>query len=219
MNPNRKFRLTSFSVVVVAQNHNPTLLNPDFLEINGIVEEKRKVVEALTTPPVSIVRYEDGLSITFELQKLQILQPTPVTFADDWEAPKIAVNFVKALPHVLYKAVGLNWIGVLTHSDPSNWLKERFVNPGPWNNKKLPLQSVGISFTYPFDNENSCNLRLETGEVRDFSGTLESGIAVNANYHHDVKDEADAACKAIKRWKSRQKHLIRLLKIILDTDV
>ncbi len=219
MDSNSKFHLTSFSVVIVAQNHNPTLLNPDFLKTNNIVTGERKVVEALTTPPVSIVRYKDGLSITLELQKLQILQPASSAFADHWETPKVAESFVKTLPHVSYTSVGLNWMGVLTQMDPSNWLKDKFINPGLRNNKKFPLQSAGISLQYPFDSETNCNLRLEAGDVRDFSGSVVSGITVNANYHHDAKDGADAICKAIRRWKSRQKHLIRVLKDILDAEV
>ena len=219
MDANSTFHLTSFSVVIIAQNHNPTLLNPDFLRTNNIVTGERKVVEALTTPPVSIVRYDDGLSITLELQKLQILQPASSAFADHWETPKVAASFVKTLPHVSYMSAGLNWIGVLPRSNPSSWLKDNFINPGLRDNKKFPLQSAGISLTYPFDSETNCNLRLEAGEMRDFSGRVESGITVNANYHHDVKDGADAICKAIRRWKSRQKHLIRVLKDILDAEV
>ncbi len=33
------FQIAELSVVVIAKNHNPTVLNPDFLKLNNIVPE------------------------------------------------------------------------------------------------------------------------------------------------------------------------------------
>lgn len=218
MNPKKELRFKTFSVVVVATNHNPTLLNPDFLRINKIVEGNREVVETVTTPPVSVVRYKDGLSITMEFEKLQIQQPVPDQLPDACETPQIATSFVRTLPHVSYKGVGLNWLGVVPEDAPADWLKKRFVTPGPWNNKQFLLDSVGIVFTYPLTANSRCNVRLEAGEIRDFRGKTEGGVTVNANYHHDIEGGVKETCKAIRQWKSHQDHLIKLLRAIVGIE-
>jgi hypothetical protein len=219
MNTDRKFRLKTFSIVIVAKNHNPTLLNPDFLRTNEIVSEKKKVTETLTTPPVSIVKYEDGLSITLELEKFQVQQPARDEFKEEWESSQIAINFVRTLPHVSYKGVGLNWVGVVPQTSPEEWLKKRFIASGPWNNEKFNLDSVGIRFTYALTGESRCNLTLDAGEVRDFSGKKEAGITVGANYHHDVGPKIAEVEKSINKWRSHQKHFIQLIRTILDSEV
>ena len=59
-------KLIQFSTVVVGKAHNPTILNPDFLAVNGIVASDWgwEVAETITTPPFAVVRYTCGVSVT-----------------------------------------------------------------------------------------------------------------------------------------------------------
>ncbi len=41
----RNFAIGNFTIVVVAADHNPSILNPDFLRINDIVPSDFKVIE------------------------------------------------------------------------------------------------------------------------------------------------------------------------------
>jgi hypothetical protein len=215
---NREFRLKTFSIVIVAKNHNPTLLNPDFLRANKIVAEDKKVIETLTTPPVSIVKYEDGLSITLESEKFQVQQPAHDEFKEDWESPQVAIAFVRTLPHVAYKGVGLNWIGIWPHENPREWLKERFVASGPWSNEDFRLNSVGIRFTYALTGESRCNLSLDAGDAKDSIGNKEPCITVSANYHHDLGPEIADVERSIMKWRSHQDHFKRLIETVLGSE-
>jgi len=51
------FNLDSFSIVVLAQAHNPSILNPDFLKNNGIIDPLFKpnnvIYNVICTPPVN----------------------------------------------------------------------------------------------------------------------------------------------------------------------
>src|SRR5713101_6330983 len=70
-----KTHLILFSVVIVGGDHNPTILNPDFLTIREIVPKEwgwEVADPAITTPPFAIVRYTNGTSITVERNKLQV---------------------------------------------------------------------------------------------------------------------------------------------------
>ena len=53
--------LHTVSVVVTAEFHNPSILNPDFLVSREIIPADWVVTEAVTTPPVSVVRYNNGI--------------------------------------------------------------------------------------------------------------------------------------------------------------
>ena len=56
--------IQELAAVVVARNHNPTILNPDFLKYNNIVPANWELAESpLCTPPVAQVKYTNGISI------------------------------------------------------------------------------------------------------------------------------------------------------------
>lgn len=69
----KKFNPISFSVVVIANDHNPTILNPDFLRTNNIIPSDYAVKNTVTTPPFSTVEYENGITISVEIDKLQVI--------------------------------------------------------------------------------------------------------------------------------------------------
>lgn len=67
-------RTIEFSIVVVAENHNPSLLNRDFLWNNDIVPEEWdwEVLDeqSFSTVQASSVRYDSDVSITVHQNKL-----------------------------------------------------------------------------------------------------------------------------------------------------
>ena len=67
--------LLSFSVVVTGTAHNPSILNPDFLERREIVPKEwgwQVGAPPITTPPFSQVQYATGVTISVETGKLQV---------------------------------------------------------------------------------------------------------------------------------------------------
>ena len=65
--------LIGFSVVVVAQSNNPTILNPDFLRHNGIVSSSRALHSdrlPFVTPVVSEVSFDDDLVVRADPQRM-----------------------------------------------------------------------------------------------------------------------------------------------------
>jgi len=68
-------RIREFSVVIAAQNHNPTILNPDFLIRNEIVGADWKLAQApVCVEPFAQVQYTNGVSVLSELQKIVFTQ-------------------------------------------------------------------------------------------------------------------------------------------------
>jgi hypothetical protein len=220
MNKNGKFQLATFSVVVVGSNHN--LLNPDFLRVNKIVPIDQEVTKTITTPPVAIVEYKSGLSITVEMEKLQVLQATlekpesPISIV-----PDVAMAYIRTLPHVPYKAVGINWIGHVIVKNPETWVRDRFIIDGPWKGKELALAGAGVRLIYSV-NEVRCNLSLEPGQAKGKADSEPQPVLiVNGNYHHDITKNLDieGICSIIATWKEREKHFKKLITTVLDVEV
>ena len=67
-----RIRLHNVSVVVTAEFHNPSILNPDFLEKHGIVPENWAVTETVTTPTASVVKYANGVAWTVDPSRLTV---------------------------------------------------------------------------------------------------------------------------------------------------
>ena len=121
--------LVQFSIVLVANDHNPSLINPDFLEREGIIDEKwgwERAGDPITTPPFATVPYEGGVTVTVEPSKLQVVDrgskvPTQSHVGD------IVNRYVQVLPHVPYRAVGINFNGAVKMPDPGAYLKKHFL--------------------------------------------------------------------------------------------
>lgn len=169
--------LTSFSIVITGTYHNPTILNPDFLRVQDIVKpqwEWAVADPAITTPPLSIVRYTNGVTISVEVEKLQVvdLHSGPASS----RVVEIVKQYIRTLPHVRYTAVGTNFQVTIQLSQPENFLKSRFLKPGPWDTPERPLQALGLRLLYALPSAKLI-LALDLGDT---------GVLIaNANFHRD----------------------------------
>jgi hypothetical protein len=184
-----------FSIVVSGETHNPTILNPDFLAIRNIVPEEWEwstADQVVTTPALSVVSYTNGLSITVEPNKLQIIDPE-VRVSDgplSSKAAEIARRYVSTLPHVRYTAVGINFFSAVEVPKPDTYLKDRFLKEGDWDRPPHPLDAVGLRLAYPLPN-GRLYLSLDTGQVERTGGEQEKrhiAVLANTNFHRECTE-------------------------------
>lgn len=198
-------RLLQFSTVVLGKAHNPTILNPDFLEIRGIVPQAWgwEVEQTLTTPAMSVVVYKHGVSITVEPNKLQVTDTDVENGPQGSKVTEIASAYVKTLPHVPYAAIGNNFQGAFDLDNAGEYLKNRFLKSGPWEDH---LDAVGVRFIYPLD-DCRLTLSLDAGQLRSSEGSAQNVIITNANFSRDCADgDAEQARahlgKALEDWST-----------------
>ena len=130
-----KQTLAEYSIVILANHHNPTILNPDFLLRTGIVNENfgwQLMAMPITTPAISTVQYDSNVAFTLEPVKLQI-SDTSGNPIQNSKIAEIASNYVKSLPHVEYTVLGINFTMTSTVKHVSKFLIERFLKEGEWN--------------------------------------------------------------------------------------
>lgn len=203
-------RKLSISIVVLAQDYNPATLHPAFLSFEGIVPASWELAEPpVCVPPISIVKYKNGIDFTLQRNKLQIVQSPPPSKWDDSPLPQLAEKYIEKLSFVRYKAVGINMALVLINSKPEEFLMTRFLVLDRCNFESLRLKAVGFRFSYAVDRA-ILNLACDPGKVQLRESAEEvSGVIINANYHHELvgPDAAKEAKEAISTFKNRCLHL------------
>lgn len=182
-----KFKILSESVVILAQDHNPSILHPYFLSSQAVVPDVWKLAQPpICTPPLSIVTYTNGISFTVESGKFQVAKSPATPHLKDSEVPACASKYISILPHVRYTAVGMNFGLMLPDPDPSKHLITQFLNPGPWNSDDLLLSEFAPRFVYSVEG-GTLSLSCDPGTVAvDPSSETIKGIVVNANYHFNL---------------------------------
>ena len=209
------YRLHSVSVVVTAEFHNPSILNPDFLVSREIVPSDWVVTEAVTTPPVSIVQYDNGIRWTVEQSNLTVTEICESTFRDNYRVYELVSAYLCKLPHVPYRSLGLNCVASLKQDHPAEWLIQRFLKLGPWFEDEPEIKGLEPSFVMDAGGV-TCNLSLREGRIQGSDdGDQESAVVATVNMHHAGPLDADGLIDAINQWSQRQRFVISALDKLL----
>ncbi|MBM4141905.1 MAG: hypothetical protein FJ242_10600 [Nitrospira sp.] len=209
------FNLDSFSIVILAQAHNPSILNPDFLRNQGIIDPSFKPNNIICTPPVAQVSYIEGVSIIAEFEKLQFIDSEPKRIPFESPILEIATKYINTLPHVRYTAVGLNYNGHYRCKDKEfalSFLPNKFLKEGSWATYGDSIPYIGLKFIYPLENIR-CTINIDTTEVVRPNESPQTIIGITANYHLD-SNNIEEIILFINNWKTQYNHFS---KIILDT--
>jgi hypothetical protein len=177
----------SFSVVIIAENHNPTILNPDFLKRNNIIEQDWPVDQnrlVLTTPAHSEVSFLNGVTISLDPRRLIIKDMAPT--GQYFPVPEIATKFLQTLPHVSYNKIGINFEKAVIFDNKKyaySFQKDKYLKNGPWSENRKLNQFV-CKFIFLLDNGN-CNVSFSSPQqisLIEMKNTPQLGILASANF-------------------------------------
>ena len=177
--------LIEFSVVVVAQSNNPTILNPDFLKHNGIVSAGRDLHREqppLTTPMFSQVAFEDGLVVRADPATIAFMQAADVLAHGDIDGPTVAKGYLKTVPHVRYTALGLNPKAVI-RNPPFARLSKMLRTEGSWMTSGSSTPGFELKVTYPLSGRR---LALTLQEAQTKQG--DDVLLCTANIHREIEE-------------------------------
>lgn len=214
-----KLSILNTSVVVLADAHNPSILHPSFLKAQAIVPAEWELADApVCTPAISVARFKNGIVFTVELPKFQVQDSTPNEASLIWE---LATKYVSELPHVHYKAVGINVAGLVECEKPEQWIVERFIKSGPWNDDQVHPQAVGMKFVYPVAGAR-LNLSCDAGTLRSLDPTApnKTALLINGNYHTDLKREGafEGVKHALAKYHERVAHFVSLTQAVFGLE-
>lgn len=185
-----QINLIGFSVVVVAQSNNPTILNPDFLRHNGIVDSARALREdrpLFTTPLLSEVSFDEDLVVRAEPERITFAQAATGLAHENIDCPTIAKSYLKTIPHVRYTALGVNPRAVIAnppfaklskalHAE-GNWMS--FVGVTPRFELKAAYQMPDSRLTLALQEAQDDTLFCEANIHRDVAETNQQ-MSVNS---------------------------------------
>ena len=206
--------LHSVSVVVTAEFHNPSILNPDFLVSKEIVPEGWEVSETITTPSVSVVSYRQGIQWRVDQSKLNVVENCESSFRDNYRVYGLVNAYLAKLPHVPYRSLGLNCVVSIKQSDPEQWLTQQFLQSGPWLEGEPKV--LGMEPKFSLDAGDAvCNLSFNGGQSTPPQGEPETAVIVSSNVHHAGPLDANELHMAIDHWPEKQDFVISALDKLL----
>jgi hypothetical protein len=181
-----------FSIVVVGQDCNPTILNPDFLKYRKIVPEEWgwELAQApITMQLFARVAYDSGISIKVEKNRFQVSDENTAEDVSPSKAIEIAKRYIGVLPHVRYTAVGINFQSLVEMDHPDDFLVDRFLKIDPLHQEQNQLIGTSLKFVYPHE-EGRLTLSLAGGSAIRRKGDQadeKKGLLVGGNYHRDCQ--------------------------------
>jgi hypothetical protein len=195
------FAITDVSVVVLAQDNNPTILNADFLRAQEIVPDRIGDLvpdSVLVTPAIATVRFSTGFSITLERGRLLVAESREELDPDDSLVPEVARRMTRVLPHVRYTAVGTNFTARWPVAEAEKFLTARFLREGPWNADARQVADIGLRLQYDIK-EAQFQLSLESARAEGESFVLALGNVHRSWDEYPASEKIDRALDEYQR--------------------
>ena len=182
-------QLFEFSVVLVASNNNPSIVNPDFLLNNGIITDLEPDRErSIATPMFSLAMFKGAVNVKAEPNRVIFEQTgTPLT-VDRVICAEIAKRYLKTVPHVPYSAVGINPKSYRTRSRalPSA-VGHALIDRGTWMEHDSTVPTFGLKASYQYP-DRRITLDVSEGEA-NISGQTSLVDVYAANIHRNIKEQ------------------------------
>ena len=192
-------KLIELSVVLVANSNNPSIINPDFLRYNKIVDDSYEVQDSpISTPAFSQVAFKNGITIVSDPARVMLTQAGTLN-REHVLLPEIARRYLGCVPHVPYHAIGINPKGIVSGQAP-NPILNMVRDNGSWMSFMDVIPEGQLKAIYRYT-ERTIFLDIAVADVAENNKTT-SGILFQANIHRELT-ETDA--------ESRIKHLSSLL--------
>jgi len=213
-----KLEVLNTSVVVLAQHHNPTILHPSFLVAQKIVPSSWETTEVICTPPFAMVKYENGIVFNVDVTKFQVID-NEVKDVKKSTIAEFAWKYTEKLPHVSYKAIGINFDGFIECSNPESMLISEFLKPDSGRYNKSQPDALGLRLAYMLPNATRLQINCEAAKIRRTESENEhEGVLVKANYHKVLPEKItpDDIKTVIFLFSKRCSHFSRTVKKIFS---
>lgn len=188
------FTFLTASAVLVAEPHNPAIINPDFLRNKGIVPaEWESAPDPICTPAFAQIAYRNGLHILVDPGRCTFSETLNGESKDVYLAHHCAREYANNIEYN-YIALGLNWQVGFAHPESSDWLKNRFFRPGKWRSGMKP---TSFAFSVPAPGSAVCNFTLQTMSKAPQAIFTSSSVTLmlDCNFHFDLKDVAEKTAR------------------------
>ncbi len=175
---NADLKLVRADIVILASAHNPSILSPDWIKAKELITEEVK--NYVNTPDFSLCEL-DNFSIIVDRERLQLTAGSQEVSILE-KLSRFVGGYVKLLPHIPYRSLGLNFIWQIVESNESRNFPQIDLKVGMNNNLFSILPNHEIKYGgIVYAKKNPYQLKL----VIEPYG--KSGLNCNFNYHHAIE--------------------------------
>ena len=201
--------LVEVSVVLVINGNNPSILNPDFLRHNEIVDSDLQLAAPppVSTPLLSQVVFEGGIGVIADPERFVFSHHGEMLATDTCKSPGIAKKFLERHPNMQYSAVGINPKSVArldnrAEVDTTNML----TGNGEWISFKGARPEIRVNATYEYETRK-ISMDIYKSMQKNENGLESYGVVFQANIHRDipsmgVEERADVIMSILSNWES-----------------
>ena len=111
----------------------------------GIVPEDWTLREAVAIPPLSLLRYDNGIQWIVDQSRLNVIEDCKGEFQDNYLVHDMVDKYLGIVTHAPYRSLGLNWVVSIEQERPSSWLLEKFLRKNLWVPGGPDRTSFGLS--------------------------------------------------------------------------
>lgn len=200
--------LVEVSVVLVINGNNPSILNPDFLLHNKIVDSDLQLAaQPVSTPLLSQVVFEGGIGVVADPERFVFSHHGEMLTVDTCKSPGIAKQFLERHPHMQCSAVGINpkcvaHLDDRAEVDTTNML----ASNGEWISFEDVRPEIRVNATYEYE-ERKISMDVYKTAHKSENDPESYGVVFQANIHRDipsggVEEHADCVMSILSNWKS-----------------
>lgn len=208
-------KLSGSSCVLVADQHNPSILNPDWLVKTEIIDPEWKLADpSITTPLLARCFYVNKVQLVLEPNKLTVSSLPEDNNGLSGELPRIVRKYVESLPHIPYKQLGNNFRFSTDMQDVLSKLKTKLIKEGNWNTDDI--SKIKTTFQY-FCNGYRVNLTVESSDAGEESRNSKeaSTLILDFNYHREL-DDLSSLIHGIDSWQNDYEDAMKRTKKIVE---
>ncbi|MDJ0598834.1 MAG: hypothetical protein QNJ37_08355 [Crocosphaera sp.] len=206
----KTLEVQELAIVIIAQNYDPSLLNPSLLIGSGIIEKDWKLLrEPIVNNNGSQLLFENGITLVGQPGRLTLVEAIGRKASTETELENLSRRYVDLLPEIDYQSVGLNFRGYIKFEEPEEARKQFFktlLAPGDWQSMGTAPVQAGLNLAYTFEekqlnlsiNEAKLNLReSEEIPVMLFTGNFNYELKSNS-----AKERQQQLKKIIEDWQT-----------------
>ncbi len=200
--------IRELSVVVAGKNHNPSILNPDFLKCNDIVPKDWELAQPpITTEMIAQVVFSNGVTVVSQQDKIIFSEPFSAEGSGSVETPGVTDRYLQTVPHVTYEAVGVNPKGHVVFDSDEEALRctvDTFLAKGPWLDFGGGVRATGVKFKYELEGR-TLTLSIDTATFPSADSKTPL-VLFGANFHRTLagdttRDRLDFARDEVRKWE------------------
>ena len=209
---NNALVLQDVSVVVAANNLNPSILTYDFLKYSDIIPADLELAQKpIVNNQGSQISFRNGLTLVAQTDRLSFIETFAEKGLGEIKVPEIAHKYVKVLPNVEYQAVGINIRGYVSSSQADGEAEvQSYVNSllasGSWQEVGNKPVKASIQLTFTLE-DSQLNLSINEGNLYLPEQQTKPIVLFSGNFSYNLEsDDKEEKFKSlhqnIDKWQA-----------------